>query len=175
MNKKVKALVGSALAIAMSASVATGATFALFTDKAEVNVAITAGRVDVEAEVSDLKLYSMDKYMGDNAFKFETGGTAQLDGNNISLVNIAPGDKIEFNLALTNNSNIKTKIRTIITETGKDNGLLAGLKVFVNGLETNLKNGALKSSWTTVEPNANIEGAITALNKIKDLHLVLVE
>ena len=157
MNKKVKALIGSAIAIAMSASIAAGGTFALFTDKAEVNVAITAGKVDVDAQVANgLKLFSMGRECAD--MKFENLGYAKLNGNKITLVNITPGDRVEFDLALTNNSNVKTKVRTVVSETGKDTGLLAGLKVYVNGVEADLVSGALQSAWTSVDPLDTIEG-----------------
>ena len=106
MNKKVKALVGSALAIAMSVSVATGATFALFTDKAEVNVAITAGKVDVEASLDNVRLYSMGVPQGST--EFENLGYANLDTTNniLTLTNITPGDKVEFDVKLSSLSKL---------------------------------------------------------------------
>ncbi|MBO5224058.1 MAG: hypothetical protein J6C23_06080 [Clostridia bacterium] len=159
MNKKVKALVGSALAIAMSMSVAAAGTFALFTDKAEVNVAITAGKVDVEAAVNNFKIYSMDRECANNTF--ENLGSASLDGNKIILTNITPGDKVVFDLNLSSGSNVKTKVRTVIYETGADDGLLKGLKVTVNGVEANLTNGAIESAWETVDPNDTLDKTMT--------------
>ncbi|MBO5223092.1 MAG: hypothetical protein J6C23_01075 [Clostridia bacterium] len=153
---KKKLLFSAIISILMCLCLMGGATFALFTDKAEVNVAITAGKVDITAEVDgDLKLYSMDRYMGDGVMEFENLGYATLtDKNKITLVNITPGDKVEFNIALGNNSNVKTKVRTVIVETGADTGLLSGLKVNVNNTATTLTNGEIVSDWETVEPNA---------------------
>ena len=89
----------------------TGATFALFTSSDDVNIAVTAGRVKFEATISDdLKLYSMDVLQADT---FENGGTAVLndDKNGLAITNIAPGDKVELVINLSNLSNIKTAYR----------------------------------------------------------------
>ncbi len=152
MNKKAKALIGSALAIAMSASIATAGTFALFTDKAEVNVAITAGTVDVEAKVGALKLYSMDRYMGDGVTVFENLGKAEISGNTLTLTNISSGDKVEFDIDIASMSNIKTKVRTVIADKSADDSLMSGLKILVNGKESNISGTAAISEWKTVDP-----------------------
>ena len=157
MNKKLKALVGSALAIAMSASIAAGGTFALFTDKAEVNVAITAGKVDVDANISALRLYSMDRYMGDDAVVFENLGTATLTNKTLTLTNITPGDKVEFDIDVTSMSNVKTKMRTSIIDMSADDSLMKGLKIVVDGEELDIVGSAAISSWKTVDPTAGLD------------------
>ena len=157
MNKKVKALIGSALAIAMSTSIAAGGTFALFTDKAEVNVAITAGKVDVDANISALRLYSMDRYMGDDAVVFENLGTATLTNKTLTLTNITPGDKVEFDIDVTSMSNVKTKMRTSIIDMSADDSLMKGLKIVVDGEELDIVGSAAISSWKTVDPTAGLD------------------
>ncbi|MBE5733052.1 MAG: hypothetical protein E7353_08515 [Clostridiales bacterium] len=152
MNKKVKALIGSSLAIAMSASIAAGGTFALFTDKAEVNVAITAGTVDVNANVNNLRLYSFDRYMGDGVLTFENLGMADLTGNTLTLTYITPGDKVEFDLNIESMSNVKTKVRTVVADKSEDDSLMKGLVVKVNGVESNIVGSAAISEWKTVNP-----------------------
>ncbi|MBO5224061.1 MAG: hypothetical protein J6C23_06095 [Clostridia bacterium] len=159
MNKKVKALVGSVLAIAMSMSVAAAGTFALFTDKAEVNVAITAGKVDVEAEVSDLKLYSMDRYLGDGVEVFENLGSAKLDtaSNTLTLTNITPGDKVEFDLSVVNKSNVAIKYRSVLeikSITGKN--LMDVLKINLGAQDAIIDASATRkvSKWTALSPDA---------------------
>ncbi len=154
MNKKTKALIGSALAIAMSASVAAGGTFALFTDKAEVNVAITAGTVDVEAAVSDIKLYSMDRQM--DGMSFENLGTVSFDkeSNLLTLTNITPGDKVVFNAGFSNLSNVKTKIRTVIADSSDNAELMDGLVIKINDTEAVLNGSQYASNWIEVDPNA---------------------
>lgn len=161
MNKKVKALVGSALAIAMSVSVATGATFALFTDKAEVNVAITAGKVDVEASLDNVRLYSMGVPQGGT--EFENLGYANLDTTNniLTLTNITPGDKVEFDVNLSSLSNVKTKVRTIVEDVSENQELMSGLVVKVNGVETAVADSSATSGWVTADPTAGYNETMT--------------
>ncbi|MBE5733013.1 MAG: hypothetical protein E7353_08290 [Clostridiales bacterium] len=155
--KKRRLLLGAIVSILMCLCVMGGATFALFTDKADVEVNITAGTVDIDAKVDGgLKLYSMDRYMGDGVLEFENLGYATLtDENKITLVNITPGDKVEFDIAITSTSNVKTKVRTVVKETGVDTGLLKGLNVTVNDEDADLLTGEIVSEWVTVDPNAN--------------------
>lgn len=161
MNKKVKALVGSALAIAMSVSVATGATFALFTDKAEVSVAITAGKVDVEASLDNVRLYSMGVLQGGT--EFENLGYANLDTTNniLTLTNITPGDKVEFDVNLSSLSNVKTKVRTIVEDVSENQELMSGLVIKVNGVETTVANSSATSGWVTADPTAGYNETMT--------------
>ena len=152
MKKKVKALVGSAIAIAISTTAVTGATMALFTDKAEVNVEMNAGRVDVDATVNSLRLYSMDELMPGNEFK--NLGTAYLaKPNELVLNNISPGDKVEFDIAVVNNSNVKTQFRTVLAEIGEDSKLLSQLVIKINGKTATLtEDGRIESDWEILDP-----------------------
>ncbi|MBO5223931.1 MAG: InlB B-repeat-containing protein, partial [Clostridia bacterium] len=152
MKKKAKAILGSAIAIAISTTAVTGATMALFTDKAEVNVAMTAGRVDVDASVSSLKLYSMDQLMPGNEF-MNLGRAYLSKPNELILDNITPGDKVEFDISVVNNSNIKTKYRAILAEVGKDNKLMQKLIVKINGKKVDLNDdGMIESDWELLDP-----------------------
>lgn len=51
-------IVSAVLAIALCASLITGATLALFTSEDNINVAVTSGKVNVVASVNGLDLYS---------------------------------------------------------------------------------------------------------------------
>ena len=107
MKQKGKAIASSIVAIAMSASLAVGGTFALFTSESEVNIAVTSGTVDVIANVNAhaLKTYSMEKVQ--EAGKFENGGTAEFNAESqLELSLMTPGDKAEFTVDIANNSNV---------------------------------------------------------------------
>lgn len=57
-SMKRNVIVSAFLAIALCLSVVAGATFALFTSSAKVNLSITSATVKVSADVENLKLYS---------------------------------------------------------------------------------------------------------------------
>lgn len=122
-----KSIIPSLLTICFLLTVLVGATFALFTDQANINIAVTAGNVDVEAEITDFKIYSLDVLQEEI---FENGGTAVIDGTTITLTNVTPGDKVEFNIVIKNKSNVIIDQSTIITSEGE---LFAGLNVTING------------------------------------------
>ena len=126
---KKKALISSILTIAVCVSLIAGATFALFTDREDVNIAVTAGNVDMVATITDVKLYSaiadpngtmIDEnghtYKYDpKADKFFTnGGTYELTENTISLINVTPGDKVELKIDIENESNVTVNWRTVV-------------------------------------------------------------
>ena len=53
---KSKVLVSSILTIALCLSLIAGSTFALFTDSAKNDIAVTSGTVDIDATIVDLAL-----------------------------------------------------------------------------------------------------------------------
>ena len=121
MNKKT--LLTSLMSIAMLASIASGATYALFTAEDNVNIAINAAKVNVKATISDLSLSSK---VGSNETvgSWANGGTATLTNNQITLTNMTPGDKVSFNITVTNNSNVRVQSRNTYVASGELLGAL---------------------------------------------------
>ena len=109
MKKKRSIIATSIVTIALSSSIAVGGTFALFTSESKVNIAVTSGKVDLVANISDLTLYSMGVEQTNGVF--ENGGTAVLDGNTLSLSSVSPGDKATFDVDITNNSNVPVQYK----------------------------------------------------------------
>ena len=162
MKKKV--LFTSILTIVLCLSLISGATLALFTNKSEVNIAVTSARVKMLASIENFTLYSVEAKTGGSIVderggtyeyveraddKFFNGGSATLNGSTITLDKVTPGDKIAFGLKGTNESNVTIKYRYII-ECAGDVELMKGLIVYVNGVAY----PALKSytsAWTTLE------------------------
>lgn len=136
MNKKV--LLTSLMSIAMLASITTGATYALFTAEDKIDVAITSGKVNVTAIAENFRTYSNGVLQtntdGTPNLKFENGGSlvyTTID-NTLAVNNIMPMDKVEFDIKITNNSNVDIKYQTIISLTeGLD--LFSGLEITVDG------------------------------------------
>ncbi len=145
MNKKTKIILSSAMSIAMCASLITGSTLALFSSEDEVNIAITSGKVDLKAAIKQdsLNLYS---YNFDNntseaqsTGKFINGGTATFDDDgDLTITDMAPGDKAEFDITITNSSTIDVKYQFIVSgDAGKEEGqkLFSLLEVKSNDVE----------------------------------------
>lgn len=123
MKKTTKIMATSLLAIALCVSLIAGSTFALFTSEADVNIAITSGKVKLTASVdeSSLTLYSLengevDGYTATGAgSSFKTGGTVTIDeSGNLSLAKIVPGDRAEFDINIVNESSVAIKYRAKI-------------------------------------------------------------
>ncbi|MBQ5772990.1 MAG: right-handed parallel beta-helix repeat-containing protein, partial [Clostridia bacterium] len=122
MKKRI--LLSSFLVIALCSSLIAGSTFALFTDSTEANVAVTAGKVDVEATLSGLRTYSMGEETA-VAGSFANGGTAEFTTEKaLVLDKVTPGDKVTFNVMIENNSNVSSSYRIKMTVLG---GLAGGL------------------------------------------------
>lgn len=140
MNKTAKVILSSVLSMGLCASIIAGSTFALFTSEDNVNIAITSGKVDVEASITSLATNSdatvggsleditdwqdatPDPSSGSFTGEFATGGTATYsvtDGvGTLALEQIVPGDAVKFTFTVTNESTISVKyqIRMRTTE-----------------------------------------------------------
>ena len=93
-----------------------GATYALFTSETSVNIAVTSGKVKVEAGIENLELYSMDVKQVEF---FENGGTAVYENGVLTLSNVTPGDKVEFDIVVKNTSNIDIQYKVNWVVEGK--------------------------------------------------------
>ena len=129
---KSKTFLGAILSIALCTSLIAGATFAIFTSDANVNIAIGTATVKVTAEIveEELKTYSGVEITGSENDRIEettkgtftNGGTAKVDGNTIDIDRMTPGDKVTFPVTVTNHSNVTVKYRMRFSY-ANDNGL----------------------------------------------------
>ncbi len=145
---KKKTVVASILTMAMCASLITGATFALFTDESKTNIAITSGTVDVEAELSIASIHTptsiaengvvvdatekatlTDAYNG----TFGLGGSVAIDEKgDVKITNMVPGDKVVFQLSMTNNSNVALMQREQVSCADEDKSFFESLNMGVS-------------------------------------------
>ncbi|MBR2375578.1 MAG: hypothetical protein IKA88_04750, partial [Clostridia bacterium] len=134
MTKTVKrnVVVSAILAIMLCISLIAGATFALFTSKSKVNIAVSSGKVSVTASIDNAsvqtkQLYDTNYTQGaDNMYE----GVATFDENGLTLEKLVPGDGIQFNIVVENESSVTVQYRTIII-CENDNGLFAALNVSI--------------------------------------------
>ena len=134
--KNKKTIVASLAAIAMSASLACGATYALFTSESTANIAISSGKVNMTAEIENVKLSYLNNIDSEGNGTEVSGslyaGTAPIDGNKITLEKLVPGDKNTLDINVYNESTVASKYQTHIG-VSEDNGLFDGLVVTLNG------------------------------------------
>ena len=151
---KSKTFLGAVLSIALCASLIAGATFAIFTSESKVNIAVTSGTVKVTATVSDLNATSPEKItsegtvVGGYVAGFTNGGSADYNGNEITLANVTPGDKVTFNITVNNQSTVKVQYRTRVVAS-EDNGLFGALKIKIGDY-----TGMGISTWEALEVNS---------------------
>lgn len=127
--KSVKKMLAASIAtIALSAAVISGSTYAIFTSEASTNIAVTAGKVKIEAAASLTTAYSYDwdasaeddvktdATLNNSIYTFTNGGTAELKDGVVTLTNITPGDHVEVTINITNYSNVATKYMVKISD-----------------------------------------------------------
>ncbi len=159
---KSKIVLSALIGIALCISLIAGATFAIFTSEASVNVSVSSATVKVTATVKDEQLYSYENIdinalTGEKVTRtmsdgFLAGGTATNSGGTFTLTNMVPGDGISFKVAVANLSNVDVKYRLEISEASGSN-LMKALKVTVDEKEY---AGAVNGKWQFVKAYGEI-------------------
>ena len=165
-----KALLSSIAVIVLCVSIIAGSTFALFTDVEEVNIAVSSATVDIEAEATNLKTWSLYEIEANARTdgSFTNGGYAELtDESTVDIYLMTPGDVVKFTIDVTNNSNVDVQyqLRAISdyqgTDPAKDLAPALVIKAFVDhdadittpAIEVTLDKNASsdESAWYSVE------------------------
>ena len=120
---KNKIILSSILTIALCLSMIAGSTFALFTSESKVNVAVNSATVKVVATAGAVTYGST---LG------STLGSVNATDSDITLTNILPGDYVDFNINVVNESTVTVKYRTVVTISG-DKELTDALVVSFGG------------------------------------------
>ncbi len=176
MNKK--AILSCILTIAMCISIIAGATSALFTSESKNDIAITSGKVNVQAKVELESLYSPTKInldgtieIGDNAANdstFANGGTVTPNGSSVTLNKLTPGDKAILKVTITNTSTVEFMQRLVLKCAEADSELfgqlVVGLADSADGPYTYYKNFA--TEWEDRDPIAEGETAVVTYKYI---------
>ena len=125
-----KILIPSIMAILLCATLIAGATFALFTSSKTVNVAVNSATVEITAGVDAESIVLGSSLAAGNLT--ETTANFSTTDNTITISKIVPGDYVEFDLVITNQSNVAVNYKTTISMLNND-GLWAGLIVTIDG------------------------------------------
>ncbi len=190
MKKTTSVLLSSFTAIALSASLIAGSTFALFTSESKIDIAVTSGKVDVTATIDEtsLKAYTVDQTTGEKQEADGTAGEAtfpitlgkatlgsEAEAPDLTIDNFVPGNSIAFDIDVENKSSIAVKYQfgtAVQGEDGADALFYDALKLSLteDGEEVALVgNGKLftrLSSWRFFEPKA--EGETIKLHVVID-------
>ena len=145
---KKRHLLCSFMTLVLCLSLISGATFALFTSESKVNIAVTSGKVSVDANVQNLVLFSMDEEV---APTFANGGTAKYENGILTLDKVTPGDKVEFEIKVSNSSNVDINYRLKWKVVGK-----LGEVLVAKANDKDLED----LPWTKWEANATIKEVI---------------
>ncbi len=144
MKNKKKIIIASIATLLAGGAIVGGTTYAVFKNNSNVSITVNSAKVDVTALVDTESVYT--KQLGGD---YTLGTTSMYDGEvtvsnkAITLNNILPGDGVKFNIKVTNNSSVNTKVRTIVKAL-EDNELLDDLVIKINDEEF---NGNAKSTW----------------------------
>lgn len=179
MKKKV--LLSSIATIALCLCLIAGSTFALFTSTSENNIAVTAAKVEMTADITNLTLASVrpatvaevraaadggditiieDEFGGQYVYAdradgtFANGGTADFKDAVLTLDRITPGDKVSFDVVGANTSDVTIQYRYVI-ECMEGKELMSGLLISVEGVTYEFL-GSYTSAWATLTPGTNI-------------------
>lgn len=149
---KKHSILTSILIIVMCLSMTVGGTYAMFATESKVNVAITLGRVNVEAYLKDEPLLSSS--YGYNLP--QTSVNYNETTNQIEVSNMVPGDQIDFTINVINKSTVSAKFQVFVKIQGDDavNGKFA-----VKALGETI-TGAIDyedPTWTDIEPSTDSE------------------
>lgn len=140
--KKSTKILSALTAIAMSASLMVGGTYALFTSESTVNVALVSGKVKLVAEIDkNVSTYSMGVATTEQGVFYNRGTASFNDKAELVLDRVSPGDMVEFKILVDNQSNIDVQYKVTMSVSG---ALADALVAKVDGVE--FKNGQA-SAW----------------------------
>lgn len=132
-NAKRSVIITAILAIIMCASLAAGATFALFSSSSSVNIAVTSGNVEVTASVVDIqKSYVDENGETVNGKLFSGDATFDEGARTVTLSHVLPKDTVKFKVRVVNGSNVAIKYRMVMSVV-EDNGLFSSLDITLDG------------------------------------------
>ena len=188
MKKKV--LLTSIATIALCLCLIAGSTFALFTSQSTFNIAVTAGDVEILATAGISGVYSAagttgaadDEYLVDEKLNhyshapqtlvrdaegnvvqgiFSNGGDAVIDGANLVINRITPGDRVDVDINVQNSSNVAISYRYKIE--ASDTTLARGMVVTVDGQSYEAMK-SWTSAWFSLEAPNGVAEQISAAN-----------
>lgn len=155
MKNYKKAILASLAMVGTSCAIISGATFALFSNESTTNIAITSGKIDVQATGTVSSYYTVSG--GAKTEGEWSNGDVTVDGSLVSVNNIYHGEGVILDIEVENKSSINVKYQVSLTG-------VAAYAVSSNGVYKNVKvstvesavdfvsvgNGTYLTNWTSV-------------------------
>lgn len=149
MKKKV--FMSSILTIAICLCLIAGSTFALFTSEVQTDIAITAATVKLVATIDAQNLvYSSDLAEG----KLDQSN-AVINGNVLDVKYMVPGDYLEFDILIDNQSNVEVDYKTLLS-CAEDGGLWSGLEVSYTVYKTGGVYPVDPTAYSVLNPDEDV-------------------
>ena len=157
-NAKRSVIITAILAIIMCASLAAGATFALFSSSSSVNIVITSANVEVNADVKVTETWHENN--GERADGLYDTGKAEVTYENnqakLTLSNFVPTDGVKLAVSLKNESTVKIKYRVLLlADRTVGTELLDELDIDMNGMA--FRGYTLATEYVELEAGASID------------------
>lgn len=157
-NAKRSVIITAILAIIMCASLAAGATFALFSSSSSVNIVITSANVEVNADVKVTETWHENN--GERADGLYDTGKAEVTYENnqakLTLSNFVPTDGVKLAVSLKNESTVKIKYRVVLlADRTVGTELLDELDIDMNGMA--FRGYTLATEYVELEAGASID------------------
>ena len=192
--KNKKSIVLAAVSAAVFASISVGTTFALFTSKAETNIEVSSGKINVSATLNELNVYSAvfdseteyheelqdetrEEESGLIEHLFSNGGYAAYDSDQSTLIidRITPGDLVKFSFGIANTSNVSFKYRFSYVAVDTDENPDTSYLDLVTGMDTSIKVGSAEpvtyhglakyhTAWEVKSADASLDGVEFSLS-----------
>ncbi|MBO5224055.1 MAG: hypothetical protein J6C23_06065 [Clostridia bacterium] len=126
------------VAVLLSACAVGLSVWTVLTEKANVNLAISAGKTSAYARVVQFDTYSngvmqgsFQNYVSEFGGTFRSNGTATFRNNILSLNRLREGDRVDFAVDLTDKSSIDMQYRVVFECVSDYYGLYRGLEITV--------------------------------------------
>lgn len=158
--KNKKSIVLAAVSAIAFASISVGTTFALFTSNSQTDVQVSSGKINVNANLDDIKVYSAvfesetvyheelqtetREEGGLTEHLFSNGGYAAYNSDQSTLIidRITPGDLVKFSFDIANDSNVSFKYRFSYVAIDTDEDPNTSYLDLIKGMDTSIKVGS---------------------------------
>ena len=165
MKTKRKTLLTALVSIILCISLIAGATFAWFTSKNDVNIAVSSGKVDIVATVKNVKGYSAlwneesqeYTYTEKTDGVFSNEGTYGYEDGTLTVERITPGDGVTFTISVENKSSVAIKYQTVVTLVNTDDMVLfKALTIKVDDRNLGMGYATTSTNWNDAKPEGKI-------------------